>query len=259
MTTIRGSAVWLCVAFLSSTTAVAQPSDIGEAPGRLVDVGGRRLHINCSGSGTPTVILEAGASSFALDWSLVQPDIARANRVCSYDRAGSGWSDPRGEVDTPARIVLDLHTLLSASGEQPPFVLVGASMGGVYARLYQLEYPNDVSGMVFVDASTEDGLFAMFQGQGVAIAALTAEQLRSTLPAGSVLIPRRSPQTGAPFDRLPPELYQLRIKLDQRLIDSFPPRCRPTSFVSRRKDNGTRWRSCWPAAAGPTCRSAIDR
>jgi pimeloyl-ACP methyl ester carboxylesterase len=223
MTAFRGVAIWLYVAFLSAANGFAQPGDIGEAPGLLVDVGGRTLHINCSGSGSPTVILEAVASSFALDWSLVQPEIARTHRVCSYDRAGSGWSDPRGEVDTPARVVRDLHTLLSASGEKSPFVLVGASMGGVYVRLYQLEYPNDVAGIVFVDASTEEGLFAMFQGRGVAIASLTAEQLRSTLSVGPVAIPRRSPQTGTPFDRLPPELYQLRIKLDQRLIDSFPP------------------------------------
>ena len=84
-----GLCVWLCAAALVG----AQTIDIGPPPGRLVDIGGRRLHVNCTGSGLPTVVREAGASSFAIDWSLVQPEVARSTRVCSYDRAGSGWSD----------------------------------------------------------------------------------------------------------------------------------------------------------------------
>ena len=201
----------------------AQPVDIGPPIGRLVKVNGRNLHFNCTGRGSPTVILEAGASSFALDWALVQPEIARSQRVCSYDRAGSGWSDPRPDVETPARVVDDLQAGLSAAGEKPPFVLVGASMGGIYVRLFQLDHPKDVVGLVFVDPATEERLFTMYQGQAVAIASLTSEQLLTTLPkGGSVRVPRRSPQSGSPFDRLPPELYQLRLKLDQRLIDSTP-------------------------------------
>jgi pimeloyl-ACP methyl ester carboxylesterase len=198
--------------------------DIGPAPGRLVDIGGRTLHFLCTGSGAPTVLLEAGASAFAIDWSLVQPGIARTNRVCAYDRAGSGWSDPRPDVETPARVVVDLHTALAAAGEKPPFVMVGASFGAIYVRLYLMDHPGDVAGLVLVDPSTEDRLFTGFQQKAVTIASLTADQLRSTLPAsGSVPIPSRMAQTGAPFDRLPPDLYQLRIKLEQRLIASFPP------------------------------------
>src|SRR6185503_7396802 len=140
----------------------------GPPPGRLVDVGGRKLHVNCAGSGSPTVVLEAGASSFALDWSLVQPEIARTQRVCSYDRAGSGWSDPRPDVETPARIAADLHAALAAAGERPPYVLVGHSAGGLYVRLYQLEHPNEVVGLVLVDPATEDRLFTLFQGRAVA-------------------------------------------------------------------------------------------
>ena len=108
-----------CAALLITATLVAaQQIDIGPAPGRLIDVGGRKLHILCTGTSEtagrsertgPTVILEAGASSFAIDWSLVQPEIARGHRVCSYDRAGSGWSDPRTDVETSARIVADVE------------------------------------------------------------------------------------------------------------------------------------------------------
>jgi pimeloyl-ACP methyl ester carboxylesterase len=211
-------------AALVAGAAVAQPIDIGPAPGRLVDIGGRRLHINCTGTGMPAVVIEAGASAFAIDWTLVQPDVARARRVCTYDRAGSGWSDARPDVETPARVVADLHALLEGAGERGPYVLVGHSAGGLYVRLYQLDYPGDVLGLVLVDPSTEDRLFTLFQGRAVAISSLTEEQLATTLPAsGNVPVPTRSPQTGAPFDRLPSDLYQRRVELDRRLIASFPP------------------------------------
>jgi pimeloyl-ACP methyl ester carboxylesterase len=214
-----------CATLLAGTILGAQQIDIGSPPGRLIDIGGRKLHVNCTGPPErtgPTVILEAGASSFAIDWSLVQPEIARTYRVCSYDRANSGWSDSRPDVETPARIVADLHAVLDTAGEKPPYLMVGASAGGLYVRLYQLEYPNDVIGLVFVDPSTEDRLFAMYQQRAVLIGSLTSEQLLSTMPTSSVNIPSRQPQTGAPFDRLPMDLYQLRIKIDQRLIASMP-------------------------------------
>ena len=95
-------------------------------------------------------------------------------------------------------------------------------MGGLYVRLYQDRYPEEVVGMVLVDPSHEDRLFTMFEGKGVTIASLTAEQYRSLFRPGPVRVPRRSPQTGAPFDRLPRELYELRIALDRRLIESVP-------------------------------------
>jgi pimeloyl-ACP methyl ester carboxylesterase len=227
----------VCAVLLTSATLAAQQIDIGPAPGRLIDIAGRKLHVNCTGSGPatdgpskrtgPTIVLEAGASSFAIDWSLVQPAIARTSRVCSYDRAGSGWSDPRTDVETPARIVADLHAALGAAGEKPPYVMVGASAGGLYVRLYQLDYPSEVIGLVLVDPSTEDRLFTTYQQRVVPIASLTAEQLLSTLPTTAVNIPARQPQTGAPFDRLPADLYELRIKIDRRLIGSMPPSVSP--------------------------------
>jgi pimeloyl-ACP methyl ester carboxylesterase len=218
---VRGLAI-ACAALLASAAPAAQQIDIGPAPGRLIDVGGRTLHFNCTGRGSPTIVLEAGASSFAIDWSLVQPTVARTHRVCSYDRAGSGWSDRRTDVETPARIVVDLHMALGAAGEKPPYVMVGASAGGQYVRLYQLDHPAEVIGLVLVDPSTEDRLFTLYQQRAVLIGSLTAEQLQSTLPTSSVNVPTRQPQTGAPFDRLPTDLYQLRITIDQRLIASMP-------------------------------------
>jgi pimeloyl-ACP methyl ester carboxylesterase len=147
--------------------------------------------------------------------------VERANRVCSYDRAGSGWSDPSTET-TRASTSQDLHKLLEVAGERGPFVLVGASRGGLLVRAYLAEYPAEVAGLVLIDPSSEDRLFTMLNGEGVLIASLTADQLRTTFPTGPVPIPRRNPQTGAPFDKLPAELYQTRIKLDQKLIDETP-------------------------------------
>jgi pimeloyl-ACP methyl ester carboxylesterase len=209
------------VAALSVAAVTSQGTAIGPPPGTLVDIGGRKLHAICSGAGAPTVILEAGASAFAIDWSLVQPAIAKTTRVCSYDRAGSGWSD-EGPIATAARIAADLHALLAKLGEKPPYVLVGASAGGLYVRIYDHDYPGEVAGLVLVDPAHEDRLFTFFQGQAVAIASLTAEQLQTTTPSQPVRVPRRQPQTGAPFDRLPAALYKTRIALDTKLIASIP-------------------------------------
>ena len=203
---------------LTASALLAQP------PGRLVDVGGRRMHLLCSGAsaaGSPTVVLEAGASAFAIDWTLVQREVARTTRVCSYDRAGSGWS----EAATPAtrrRVAADLHALLQAAGERPPYVLVGASAGGLHVRHFAADYPSEVVGLVFVDPAAETRLFTMLDGKMVTIASLSAEQLRSTIPAHAVVVPKRAPQRGAPFDRLPPDLYAERIALDEKLIASVP-------------------------------------
>jgi len=211
----------LFVMLCATTLLLAQSVEIGSPPGRLVNIGGRKIHMICTGSGSPTVVLEAGASSFAIDWALVQPEIARTNRVCSYDRAGMGWSDP--ETGGPrGGVTVDLHTALEAAQEKPPYIMVGASLGGIYVRLFADQYPAEVVGMVLVDPASEDRLFLFFEGKPVAIASLTAEQRRSIIPPGPMRVPRRSPQTGVPFDRLPRELYELRIKLDTRLIASVP-------------------------------------
>jgi pimeloyl-ACP methyl ester carboxylesterase len=208
----------------TSLAVPAAAQDIGPPLGRLVDIGGRRLHLHCTGSGSPTVVIEAGASSFAIDFALVQPEVSKTTRVCSYDRAGSGWSDARPDVETPIRVIRDLRTLLDTAGEKGPFVMVGASRGGVFVRLFQAEHPADVAGMVLIDPTAEDRLFVMFQGKGMALTSLTPEQHRSTLPppGASLPIQTRPPQTGAPFDRLPEPLYATRVAIDRKLIASMP-------------------------------------
>ena len=231
------STLVLAAMLLLTTPLLAQSSgsvNIGAPPGKLVDIGGRRLHLNCTGNGSPTVVLEAGASAFAIDWSLVQPEIARTNRVCSYDRAGFGWSDSGTAGE--AGVVTDLQKLLQAAGEKPPYVMVGASRGGIYVRLFQLQYPDQVAGVVLVDPAQEDRLFTMFQGSLVLIATLNAEQVRSVYPQGPARVPRRSPQTGTPFDRLPRSLFEIRVELDRRLIASVPESVPYEAVVKRAED-----------------------
>jgi pimeloyl-ACP methyl ester carboxylesterase len=127
-------------------------------PGQMVDVGGYRMHINCQGdpAGSPTVVMDAGQGEPGLTWASVQPEVAGFTRVCAYDRAGLGWSEASPKSRTASNIVEELHTLLTRADVEPPYVLVGHSAGGLYARLYAHEHPGEVAGMVLVDAAHED-------------------------------------------------------------------------------------------------------
>ncbi len=120
-------------------------------PGHMVDVGGHRLHVYCAGEGSPTVVLDSGLPGSSLSWRVVQSEVAKFCHVCSYDRAGLGWSDPGPRPRTSQRIVEELHTLLTNAGMKGPYVLVGHSFGAFNARLYASKYADEVAGMVFVD------------------------------------------------------------------------------------------------------------
>jgi pimeloyl-ACP methyl ester carboxylesterase len=117
-------------------------------PGKLVDVGGYRVHLYCAGTGKPTVMIVGGGFSF--DWTFVQPEVARDTRVCTYDASGTAWSDPGPGRSCPAWTG-EVHRLLRQPDLEGPFILVGFSAGAVIARLYATSYPEEVAGLVIVD------------------------------------------------------------------------------------------------------------
>ena len=126
-------------------------------PGTLVDIGGFRLHLHCTGKGSPTIVLDAALGASSLSWSLVLPELARLSRVCSYDRGGFGWSDPGPMPRTADRIAEELHTLLERARVPPPYVLVGHSFGGLVALIFARRFRSVTSGLVLVDpAHAED-------------------------------------------------------------------------------------------------------
>jgi pimeloyl-ACP methyl ester carboxylesterase len=152
---------------LYQATTTAPEVSAGPAPGRLVDVGGYRLHLNCTGTGSPTVVLLNGLGETSPLWARVDPSIAATTRVCAYDRAGQGWSDSSPNPADATNAATDLHRLLTAAREPGPFVLAGHSIGGVHALTYTHLYPNDVAGMVLLDSASphQVELVTPFNGQ----------------------------------------------------------------------------------------------
>ncbi len=135
---------------------VGRARDASQLPprvGQAVDIGARTLNLYCSGEGSPTVVFETGGNDPGYDWAPVQSKVANFTRACWYDRAGVGWSDPPSSPRTSTTVVTDLHEVLSRAAVVPPYVLVGASIGGEYARIYTSRYPREVAGLVLVDSS----------------------------------------------------------------------------------------------------------
>lgn len=125
--------------------------------GKLVDIGGRRIQLDCRGAGSPIVIFESGLDiNGSLSWSAVHDEVAKTTRACAYSRAGIMWSDAMDGPQNANTIAEDLHATLAAAGEKPPFVLVGHSLGGPYVMTYTKYFGTDVAGLVFVDASHPD-------------------------------------------------------------------------------------------------------
>jgi len=127
-------------------------------PGRLIDVGGRRLHLLCIGEGAPTVIFEPSGLGGALSAERARTALAATTRVCSYDRMGTGWSEPGPAVITIGALADDLHRLIDGAGLQPPFIIVPASVGGLTAELFTRRHPERVAGIVFLDAASSEAL-----------------------------------------------------------------------------------------------------
>jgi len=174
------------------------------APGQLVDVGGYKLHINCTGEGSPTVILESGWVESSSTWLLIQPEIAKTTRVCSYDRAGYGWSNPSPHPRTATWRADELHTLLVNANVPGPYVLVGHSLGGMLVRVYAYTYPDEVVGMVLVDSMHEEQ-YERIPGQKNTIPD-AVQQFRMLGALSSTGIMALAPQT-IPNQEFPDEVF----------------------------------------------------
>lgn len=160
----RGCLVWLGRAALA-VVGLALAGTVYEAlaeradakayppPGQLVDVGGHRLHIHCTGEGGPTVVIEAGLGDWSTSWGgQVQPGVAKVTRVCVYDRAGMGWSESGPLPRDAAQQAVELHTLLQNAGIPGPYIMVGHSLGGLIVRVFTHEYPAEVAGVVLIES-----------------------------------------------------------------------------------------------------------
>jgi pimeloyl-ACP methyl ester carboxylesterase len=202
------------VLFGASSAARPRP------PGRLVDLGGHRLHVHCTGRGSPVVVVENGIGDFSFDWVIVQEKVSRFARICTYDRAGYAWSDPGPKPRTFAQINLELRDALRKLGERGPFVLVGHSFGGPVVGQFAAAYPDATAGMILVDS--------VFEGQRVPIRG-RAVRLRDGAVGKPFPPPREamseadrparleSPRSGPSqpldpvFQRLPPKERRLRL------------------------------------------------
>jgi pimeloyl-ACP methyl ester carboxylesterase len=170
--TLHGRGRWLVLPVIAAlllvavggafaTVSVATRGTAQTAAGQMVDVGGHRLYIECTGSGSPTVVLQAGLGASSSSWASIAPKIAASTRVCAYDRAGHGLSDEAAGPQDGIALATDLHTLLERAGVTGPYVIVGHSSGGPYVRVFAAQYPDEIAGMVLLDAQPAEALTAL--------------------------------------------------------------------------------------------------
>lgn len=193
------------LAYTAGLSARSRLARENPPPGQLTDVGGYNMHIYCTGQGSPTVILEAGLNDFFVSWSKVQPEIAGLTSVCSYDRAGLGWSEASPHPRTSDVMVDELHSLLVKSRIEGPYILVGHSFGGILMRQFAQKYPEEVRGIVLVDSAHEQQVMRL--PSLAATAEQFADQFRTLSTMSSLGMMALSPAT-IPNRGFPDEAYR---------------------------------------------------
>ena len=197
---LRGRGRWLVLPTIATlltfaaggavtTVGAATASATATAGGRMIDVGGHRLYIECTGSGAPAVILQAGLGASSSSWAGIAPTIAATTTVCAYDRAGHGRSDEATGPQDGIALATDLHALLERAGIAGPYVVVGHSSGGPYVRVFAARYPDDIAGMVLLDAQPSDAFTALPQYPGVYDMIRTVATLSPSLGRTGLLAP----------------------------------------------------------------------
>jgi len=222
---MRAFLIWFASALVTCVLSVAQTASAPMPPGKMVDIGGRKFHLNCAGSGSPTVILEAGLGDTSLVWTLVQPKLATTTRVCSYDRSGTAWSHDAGPQHGLSHAADDLNQLLKTSGERPPYLLVGHSWGGWLVTVYARSHLENVAGIVLVDSSV---------GFDPPVIEKMPESHGGGPPTGPMIMKKSSDDKDDPFKRLPASSYQSYLWAEslQRFDDVDDPE-EPLATVQR--------------------------
>ncbi|MBW4438457.1 MAG: alpha/beta hydrolase [Pleurocapsa minor GSE-CHR-MK-17-07R] len=189
--------------------SAAEASDIQAYPplGQMVDIGGYRLHITCTGSGSPTVVIDAGLGAWSLEWGEVQAGVASSTRVCTYDRAGMGYSEAGPLPRSAEQIAIELHTLLERANIAGPYVMVGHSMGGLPVRVFVDRYPTEVAGVVLIES--------MSPGQMTQPASQPAPE-RTASESGGVSLPSLLARIGL-----------VRLLAGQLITQNLPPEVQP--------------------------------
>jgi len=209
--------------FAIAKISLAQAAD-PKPVGKLIDIGGYRLHIEVEGKGSPKVVFIAGSQAFSFDWSLVAPFIAAVTQTVTYDRPGLAWSDPGPMPRTFDQDVYELHELLQKAEVSPPYILVGHSIGGFIARKFEMKYPGEVKGLVLVDATSENStLFLNNKAQrirqlseGRQIPSVkkqvdTFTKVPAQKDADDLWKMIGEPKIDAPYDKLPQKIQALRL------------------------------------------------
>jgi pimeloyl-ACP methyl ester carboxylesterase len=185
---VWGPIIWglLLLSFLAIPCVAWSEKVSFEPPGKLVEVNGRNMHINCIGNKSPTIILDSGAGGFSLEWRNIQHSLSQYARVCAYDRAGYGWSDMGPLPRTTKRIAHELHTLLENAGIHGPFIIVGHSFGGFTAQYFARYFEDEIAGLVLVDSSHDEQVYRLPEN-GKNVVRRSLHQDRSTMVTKAVL------------------------------------------------------------------------
>src|SRR3954451_16859432 len=214
---LRGRGRWLVFPVIATlllvavggalaTVSAATPGTAQTAAGQMVDVGGHRLYIECTGSGSPTVVLQAGLGASSADWARIARVVAGSTRVCAYDRAGHGRSDDVPSAQDGLALAADLQTLLDRAGVAKPYVLVGHSSGGPYVRTFAAQHPDEVAGMVLIDAQPADAFTALPDYPGIYQSLRTVSTLAPSLARIGLL----GLVVGLPLDEATPRAARMQ-------------------------------------------------
>jgi pimeloyl-ACP methyl ester carboxylesterase len=267
---LRGRGRWFVVPVIASLfvfsaggaiAAVSAANGLGAVAqtGRMIDVGGRRLYIECTGTGNPAVVLQSGLGESSSYWGRIAPAVAASTTVCAYDRAGHGRSDPAAAPQDGTALATDLHTLLERAGVPGPYVLVGHSSGGPYVRVFAARYPDQVAGMVLLDAQPADAFAALPDYPTTYPILRTVYSLSQTLARMGLL----GPILGLPADQSTPkaaraardEIVALPAALEQaRAVTSLGDR--PLIVVTAGSGQQTGWLDAQDRLAGLSTNSS---